>query len=165
MLSFSQTTGYGLLACSCLDRCTDDWLLARDIAKCCGVPLPYLSKVLHGLSGAGIVLAKRGYRGGFQLARPGDQISLLEVVEAVRGKDWGSTCLLGLGGCSDDRPCPMHDFWSRERAEIERELRGKTIRDIGKFSLTRHRGAGAAPLCGHPKSVKTTQRIREGVRR
>lgn len=165
MLSFSQTTGYGVLACSCLDRCSDGWLLAKDIARCSGVPLPYLSKVLSGLSSCGIVRAKRGYRGGYRLARPGDEITLLEVVEAVAGQTWGSDCLLGLGACSDECPCPMHDFWSRRRSELERELRAKTVRDVGKFSLTRFRIADAAPQRGLPRSFETAQRIREGVRR
>ena len=42
-------------------------MLAKDIAECSGVPLPYLSKILNGLSGTGLILGKRGYRGGFRL--------------------------------------------------------------------------------------------------
>ncbi len=137
MLSLSQTTGYAILALSCLDGCHDQWVLARTIAKCTGVPLPYLSKLLHALAGSGLIHAKRGYRGGFQLARAADQISLLQIAEAVEGQSWLPRCLLGLEECSDQRACPTHAFWKKERARIEAELAGMTLNDVARFEKQR----------------------------
>lgn len=139
VLCLSQTTGYAILACSCLDRCTGDWLLAKDIADCTGIPLPYLSKVLNGLSVSRIVQAKRGYRGGFKLARPGDRVSLLDVVEAVEGSEWASRCLLGLEACSDEQPCPAHASWKRGRRAIAAELKRTKLSDTAGFMLERGR--------------------------
>jgi Rrf2 family transcriptional regulator, iron-sulfur cluster assembly transcription factor len=133
MLCLSQTTGYAILALSCLDSCGARWMLARDIARCTGISLPYLSKMLHALGGSGLIEAKRGYRGGFRLARPADQISLLAVAEAVEGADWLAHCLLGLEECSDQRACPTHDFWKAQRQKIQDELQRLSLRDVAEF--------------------------------
>lgn len=138
MLALSQTTGYAILALSCLDGCQDRWVLAKDIAKCTGISLPYLSKLLHALNGSGLIRTKRGYRGGFQLAQSAPNISLLDVAEAVEGRKWLPECLLGLEECSDDRACPTHEFWKTERSRIEKELKRQTLRDVAEFE--RHRG-------------------------
>ncbi len=139
MLALSQTTGYAILALSCLDGCRDRWVLAKTISECTGISLPYLSKLLHALSGSGLIHAKRGYRGGFQLARSAGEISLLDVAEAVEGRKWLPKCLLGLEECSDDRACPTHEFWKAERSRIEKELKRQTLSDVAEFE--RRRGA------------------------
>jgi Rrf2 family protein len=148
-----------------MDRCTDGWLLAKDIAECSGVPLPYLSKILSGLRGSGIVLAKRGYRGGFRLARPGDQINLLEVVEAIDGPKWDSRCLLGLEECSDEQSCPVHASWIRGRQAIKAKLRQTRLRDLAEFMRTRSRPAEYTGQCAAPKLTKAKRPTRGGVRR
>lgn len=142
MLCLSQTTGYAILALSCLEGCGERWVLAKDMAHCTGVPLPYLSKTLHALGGSGLIEAKRGYRGGFRLARPADQISLLDIAEAVEGESWSPQCLLGLEGCSDERACPTHTFWAKQREKIEAELQRRTLCDVATFERNRRSRLG-----------------------
>jgi Rrf2 family protein len=133
MLALPQTTGYAMLALSCLGHPGRPRLLARAIARATGVPLPYLSKLLHALHDSGLIHGKRGYRGGFVLARPPREISLYDVAAAVAGPDPLGPCLLGLRTCTRRRPCPTHDFWLRERARIERHLRRVSLADIAPF--------------------------------
>lgn len=57
----------------------------RDLADLQGVPVEYLAKIFTKLSRAGLVLATEGARGGFALARPADEISFLDVIEAIDG--------------------------------------------------------------------------------
>jgi Rrf2 family protein len=57
----------------------------RDLADLQGVPAEYLAKLFTKLSRAGLVVATEGVRGGFALARPADEISFLDVVEAIDG--------------------------------------------------------------------------------
>lgn len=132
MLSLSQTTGYAIRALSCLEGTSQDLVLVRDIAEQAGVPKPYLSKILHSLGQAGLIVSKRGYRGGVALARPASEITLLEVAEAVDGHRWVPRCLLGLTECSDDRRCALHEFWVVERGRIEEELRRTTLAQIAE---------------------------------
>jgi len=58
----------------------------RDLADLQGVPAEYLAKLFTKLSKAGLVVATEGARGGFALARPADEITFLDVVEAIDGK-------------------------------------------------------------------------------
>lgn len=60
-------------------------LSVRDLADLQGVPAEYLAKVFTKLSKAGLVVAAEGARGGFALARPANEISFLDVVEAIDG--------------------------------------------------------------------------------
>jgi len=144
MLSLSQTTGYAVLALACL--CQGGMVLAKDIAACTGIPLPYLLKLLNLLGRSGLIVAKRGYRGGFALARPPSKINLLQIAEAVEGRPWLPRCLLGLEECSDLRRCPTHDFWSIARRRIERELRRTNLQAVADFE--RRHSASRLGTCG-----------------
>jgi len=138
VLSLSQPVGHAILAISCLERCSGaDWNLAKDLSACSGVPLPSLSKVLNTLGQAGLVKTKRGYRGGFMMARPGREISLREVVEAVEPRVDEPRCFLGFAECSDDRGCPAHEFWKEERLKIQEYLERMTVADVGEFEWNR----------------------------
>ena len=133
MLSLTQTTGYAVRALGCLADGGADFLMARQVSDCTGIPLPYLSKVLNALAREGLIEAKRGYQGGFRLRRHASAISLLEVADAVEGPDWRNACLLGLDGCHTEDPCPAHPFWEKHRTEIERELGRLTVADMAEY--------------------------------
>lgn len=144
MLALSQTAGYAILALSDLALCGDEWRLAVDIATSTGVPRPYLSKILNALVRARLIRAKRGYRGGFMLARSSDQVRLLDIVDAVDGRAWMGRCLLGLEECSDERACPTHEFWKAERARIAECLARLTLRDVAKHEEARRQKSASA---------------------
>jgi Rrf2 family protein len=62
------------------------------LAEFHGVPTAYLAKHLQAMSRAGILVSTQGPRGGYRLARPAAEISLLDVVEAIDGPDPAFTC-------------------------------------------------------------------------
>jgi Rrf2 family protein len=66
-------------------NCKDRAVLSSTIAKEYGIPLEYLLKILQQLVRAGVLRSKRGPRGGFTLAKPAEEISMLEVIESVDG--------------------------------------------------------------------------------
>ena len=72
---------------------SDASLSTARLAEYHSVPEAYLAKHLQALSGAGILAAGRGPRGGYRLARPPADISVLDVVEAVDGEDPAFRCL------------------------------------------------------------------------
>lgn len=133
MFSLSPRTGCAILALACLEGSDGQLVLARQLAKCTGVPQPYLAKILHALGRAGLVTTKRGYRGGYTLARPANAISLLDVADAMEGNGWLVRCVMGLSECSDERSCPVHTCWKRQRERIAGELAGVTIVDVARF--------------------------------
>jgi Rrf2 family protein len=78
---------WGLHCCTLLALLPDDAALpASRLAEFHGVPAAYLAKHLQALSRAGIVEAVAGPRGGYRLARPPTEVTLLDVVEAVEGR-------------------------------------------------------------------------------
>lgn len=135
MLSLSQTTGYAIRALCLLAPPGGQPRLLRDIAKAAEVPYAYLAKRMPDLANAGLVATKRGLRGGITLTREPDKISLLEVSEAVEARQWLGRCLLGLETCSDERSCPMHQFWKKTRFDIEKLLRETTLADVSQHEL------------------------------
>ena len=64
---------------------SDGSLSTREIAEIQGVSPSFLAKIFPRLEKAGIVSANDGVRGGYRLARPVDQITFLDVVDAVEG--------------------------------------------------------------------------------
>jgi Rrf2 family protein len=84
---------------------------AGEIAGEVGLPPNYLSKILHALARAGVLVSERGPRGGFKLARPAEEISLSDVIEPFDPLDQRQGCVLGRGECSEKSPCRLHDGW------------------------------------------------------
>jgi Rrf2 family protein len=79
---------------------------SKDLAELQGVPVEYLAKLFTKLSKAGIVVATEGVRGGFKLARPAAQISVLDVVHAIDGNKALFDCREIRGNCAvfGDKP-------------------------------------------------------------
>ncbi len=65
----------------------------RDIAESCGIPSGHLLKILQQLVRAQILSSERGPAGGFVLRKPADEITLLEIVEAIDGPISGDLML------------------------------------------------------------------------
>lgn len=143
MLPLSQSAGYAVLALSCLEDPGGSPLLVQEVATWIQAPGPYLAKVFNTLAKAGLVVAKRGNKGGVILARPAAEITLDEVAEALDSPAWREECLLGLTECTDERACPVHAFWKEERERIHAQLKGTTLADVARFERT-HR------LAQHP---------------
>ena len=134
MISLSQSVGYAVLALAQMDPEGKALVLASDIAEAANIPKPYLAKVLARLQAAEIVEAKRGQGGGLRLTRKAGEISVYEVADAIEGPAWRTTCLLGIPGCSEGKPCPAHEYWGAARAEIVETLRAMTLDRVRDFT-------------------------------
>lgn len=102
------------------------------------VPPAYLAKHLQALSAAGIVESVPGPRGGYRLARPADEITVLDVVLAVDGDEAAFVCTeirqCGPAACADasayPKPCGIARLmWAAEDA-WRRTLRERTVADL-----------------------------------
>ena len=151
MLSYSHTAGYAILALGCIGSWKGDWVMSEQIHHCTGVPTPYLRKLLFLMSRAGLIRTKRGYRGGYVLTRPPEEITLLDVVRAVGSETPASDCLLGLAGCCEATPCPVYHFWKKERAKIEAKMASVTLADAAR--AVRAARWGKLTMCPPPDHV------------
>jgi len=128
-LMISQTAEYALRAIAFLAKMPDDTHLTREIAAATKVPSGYLAKVMQTLVKADLVLSKRGIRGGFTLERAPDEISILDVVNAVDPLQRIRSCPLNLPE-HREKLCPLHHNLDRAMADIEQALGNTTIADI-----------------------------------
>jgi Rrf2 family transcriptional regulator, nitric oxide-sensitive transcriptional repressor len=125
----SQTAEYALRAITHLAYNYEAPQSTREISAATKVPVPYLSKVLQGLSHAGLISSHRGIRGGFMLALPADTLSIWQVVEAVDPIRRIRTCPLGLASHGMNL-CPLHRRLDDALALVERAFKESTVADV-----------------------------------
>ena len=95
------------------------------------IPPSFLAKIVSQLSVAGILQTSRGARGGVSLARDPENISILEVVEAIDGPILLNECVSGNGSsCTFGDTCPMRPLWCDAQAELVNRL---TRTDFSQF--------------------------------
>jgi Rrf2 family protein len=124
---------------SCVNLCfiPGETVTAKRLAAFYELPTAYLNKQLQALSRAGILSSTSGPKGGFQLARQPEKITVLDVVVAIDGPEEAFRCtqILKAGPGAD----PKNDYrktclvsMTMRKAELtyRRELAGKTIADL-----------------------------------
>jgi len=114
----------------------------KEIAQCESIPPAFLSKVLLSLSHSHVLRSRKGLRGGYELALPAEQISMLAVVRAVSGEPF-QDCLLEERPCSCTHPCELHDSWVVVREQLLGYFQHLTAADLVR--LRRHEGSGGNP--------------------
>jgi len=105
---------------------------AREIAAEVGIPMPFLWKILRNLSQKKLVRSFKGVRGGYELARAAEKISVSEVLAASPDARHAETCVLGLEQCNDAAPCPLHNSWKGVRSQIDEPLKETTPADLAR---------------------------------
>lgn len=129
----SQTAEYALRAVLTLAAQPEGRPLgAGRLAAFLDIPKNYLSKTLHQLARAGVLESNRGKLGGFRLARPANQITLLEVVALFDDLTGRRICLLGRPVCSDQTPCAAHRRWKAVTERTATFFRETTVADLMK---------------------------------
>jgi Rrf2 family transcriptional regulator, cysteine metabolism repressor len=127
-----------------------------EIAEHDGMPLAYLEHLVARLRKAGLIDSRRGSRGGYMLARPAEQITTAEIVEALegaiapiecisQGPDGAIVCSRELvpatpagGGRvgSDSYVCPTKLLWTKVRFSIVKALEDTTLADLVPSPVT-----------------------------
>ena len=125
----SQTVEYALRAVVCLAGAPEGRLTTPQIAAETQVPPGYLSKLLQALGRAGVVASQRGLGGGFTLGRPAEELSVLDVVNAVDPLRRIAACPLGKRE-HQLHLCPLHRRLDAAIASVEAAFAATTIAEI-----------------------------------
>jgi len=104
--------------------------LLSEIAAAVDVPQTFLAKIFQQFSKTGIVKSFRGTGGGFLLAGPPEEITLLQVVEAVEGPILPNRCVLKAGECERDASCTVHPVWHQVQQKVRGILANITLKDL-----------------------------------
>ena len=126
---FSATVEYALRAAVFLATKSGQPATTEEVARRTQVPVAYLAKILQVLSKAGLVRSQRGVGGGVTLAVHPDDLTLLEVLNAVEPVKRIKICPLGLPSHGPDL-CPLHLKIDSIYSAIEVALGGTTLSDL-----------------------------------
>ena len=102
----------------------------RDIAKKLHLSFHFLTKIFQTLTGANIIESVKGPKGGVTLKIQPENITILDIIHIIDGEDIFDECVLGLPGCSDENPCPMHSTWGHLRKDLYMLLKKETLKDL-----------------------------------
>ncbi len=94
------------------------------------LPKQYLAKIFSSLSRADLVTPIRGKRGGYKLSHPPQEITLLQVIEAVEGPLAINLCQFDPPKCSDMQ-CSLRGVWSELQNMLRTKLQSVTLADCG----------------------------------
>jgi len=104
---------------------------ASELAEAADVPPNYMGKILHQLVKAGILRSVRGKKGGFELAIPAEELSLLDVVSQFDDLGLEGKCLFGRVECGQ-KPCATHDKWGKVAHQVVDFFSSTKIADVLK---------------------------------
>ena len=128
MIRLSRMTDYGILLLTCYARQAERTARsARDVAKEANLPLPTVSKILKVLAKHDLLETHRGAQGGFSLARPAEEITLAEVIDAMEGPIGLTSCSAHVGDCDIENSCIVKENWRRINQVVLEALNKITI--------------------------------------
>lgn len=138
---FSQTVEYALRAMVQLAYAGEEGSSTDELAKLTRVPRAYLSKVVQGLRASGLLRSQRGIGGGVYLSKSPDEITILEVVNAVEPMQRIYTCPLGLKSHGRNL-CPLHAKIDSALESMEECFGNTTLAD-----MIAGKGDNVLPMC------------------
>jgi Rrf2 family transcriptional regulator, nitric oxide-sensitive transcriptional repressor len=146
---FSQTVEYALRAVIHLAHEAPAARTTAQIAAATRVPKDYLSKILQGLAKKGIVETHRGVGGGVSLLKKPEELTILDVVNAVEPIKRFRTCPLNLPNHGTNL-CPLHARMDAALCAVEDAFRNSTLAEVlADTSST------SVPLCDGSGTLQT----------
>jgi Rrf2 family protein len=101
-----------------------------EIAEFSHIPKYYLEKVIRDLMRRGLVHARRGPGGGYQLARSADAVSFRDIIEAVEGPITLNVCTDGTSSCFFQSVCRMYWVWEKGQKSLLDIFSDITLQEI-----------------------------------
>lgn len=102
----------------------------KEVAEYIGASEHTIGKMLQTLVRQDVINSLKGPAGGFYISKDQRKQPLINIVEAIDGKNIFKGCGLGLSRCSATHPCPIHHEYKEARDIIERIFKTKTIADL-----------------------------------
>jgi Rrf2 family protein len=125
---------YGVICALHLARRTSEGAVSgREIAELERLPADYVEQILLRLRRAGVVRSTRGAHGGYQLARPAEEITIRHVIEASEETTFHLNCEshpVGEDRCSSSHTCSIRPVWMLLQRRIDEVLEGVRLSDL-----------------------------------
>ncbi len=128
----SQACNYGILSMLYIakESTPGEYISIRKISSELNISFAFLTKILQILTQNGMLHSVRGAKGGVALAKPSSEISMYDVIRAIDGESMFHECILGLPGCGEQKPCPLHNEWARIRDDLKGAFLSRDLADV-----------------------------------
>jgi len=124
----SKSCEYGMRATLYLASLDEDgYVSIGTISDALDISFPYLTKIFQQLNKSGLLTSHRGPSGGVALTRDPAAINLYEIMVAIDDEALFTECVLGLPGCGNADPCPLHDQWVDQRDQLATLFRNTSL--------------------------------------
>ncbi|MBB5317348.1 Rrf2 family transcriptional regulator [Tunturiibacter empetritectus] len=153
MLRLTKKADYGLMALKYLAEQTDGSAhSAKDIAEAYHIPPQLLAKILQTLAKAGLLVSHAGTNGGYALSRSATEMTAFEVIRAIDGPLFITSCITIHGTCDLAGHCTIKEPLRKVNDSIKDLLNGIRIADLIEAGDTEQAGPGA-PVGGGLVSI------------
>ena len=120
---------------------TDHPRTIHEISVSQGISEKFISRLVVPLRAKGMIRSVRGKQGGFRLARAPEDITLLDVLEALEGEVSVVDCVACEDACERAVTCAARSVWLDVNEAVKQALRSLTL----VAAIERHRGGGTVP--------------------
>lgn len=108
----------------------------KEIAEKLKIPQPYLAKILQILARKKILHSSKGPHGGFYLMIPASKLTLMDLIDAIDGRNFFDSCYVTGERCnfdkSDNGICVLHNELRQEKVRLEMFFSSKTVEDLAR---------------------------------
>lgn len=147
MLRLTKKADYGLLAVKFLAENPDSpSLSAKDISEAYHIPLQLLAKILQRLTKVGLLRSHAGMNGGYELSKDPKDITAFEVIHAIDGPLFITSCITISGSCDLNDICTIKEPLRRVNDSISDLLKSIHISDLIEADTTRRQQSPAQQL-------------------
>ena len=133
MLRISKLTDYGIVLSTQLALAYGRGLSSvAELSGGTGIPQPTVSKVLKSLARHGLIVSQRGAQGGYRLARPPAEVSVVEIITVLEGPIAVTECSSDDSdpGCQREDACGVRANWQRINRAVEEALAGVSLAEM-----------------------------------
>ncbi len=147
MFAMSKRTEYGVIAMTYLSELDGDRRASvGEIAGASAVPRELLAKILSELVKAGLAESFSGPSGGFRLAKPASETSLMEILRVLERRPGLVPCTGGRDCCSLYRSCQIRSPMMNVQVKLRKVLEDTTLADLSPTMMGRRRENGGLSL-------------------
>ncbi|MCH9643717.1 MAG: SUF system Fe-S cluster assembly regulator [Gammaproteobacteria bacterium] len=133
MLKISKLSDYAVLIMNKLGSSDpNNCYSASALSEQTGIATPTVSKILKQLQEAQLLSSSRGANGGYQLSRRINDITIIDVIEAIEGPPALTECSQGDDICSFDHSCVLKHNWTYINRSIYKFLESVSIADMNQ---------------------------------
>jgi Rrf2 family protein len=93
---------------------------------------PFMAKIASQAAIAGLVVTHRGTGGGLALAQPADNITMLQIIEAIDGPLAFNRCTCEPSGCPRSNKCAVHPIWEKAQQQLGELLSNTLLSEIAQ---------------------------------